>query len=30
MGKDGSGIRKCARGDPKYKTAYGFKWSYVS
>ena len=27
--KHGANIRSCARGVPKYKTAYGFKWSYV-
>ena len=27
--KYGANIRSCARGVPKYKTAYGFKWSYV-
>lgn len=27
--KDGTSIAACARGAPKYKTAHGFKWSYV-
>ena len=27
--KDGTHISACARGVPKYKTAYGFKWSYI-
>ena len=30
LGKtNGSLIRMCARGERKYKTAYGFKWSYT-
>ena len=28
LNKFSSSIKACARGDPKYKTAYGFKWSY--
>jgi group I intron endonuclease len=28
IGKDGTNIRKCARGVQGCKTAYGFKWSY--
>ena len=26
--KSGQSINACANGVPKYKTAYGFKWSY--
>ena len=29
MGKDGTNVRACARGVKGYKTAYGFKWSYI-
>ena len=30
LGKDPSSISKCCRHEPKYKTAYKYKWEYVN